>query len=80
MATSVHDNFSISSSAFDEGEIIPVAYTCDHGDNNGISPPLEWKNAPSRTNGLLPSAMIGWRALYLQEKSLCLAELCNGNW
>jgi Raf kinase inhibitor-like YbhB/YbcL family protein len=34
----------ITSSAFAEGGMIPVKYTCDGQD---ISPPLEWRNAPS---------------------------------
>lgn len=36
----------ITSSAFTEGSMIPVKYTCD---GQGISPPLEWKNAPDGT-------------------------------
>jgi Raf kinase inhibitor-like YbhB/YbcL family protein len=50
---SLISNFSIRSTAFREGDIIPVAYTCDHEDKNGISPPLEWKNAPSRTKSFV---------------------------
>lgn len=49
----ISDDFSIRSSAFDQGGIIPVAYTCDNEDNNGISPPLEWKKAPSRTKSFV---------------------------
>jgi len=48
-----HDVFSeggikmqILSSAFTEGSMIPVKYTCDGQD---ISPPLEWKDAPAGT-------------------------------
>jgi Raf kinase inhibitor-like YbhB/YbcL family protein len=36
----------ITSSAFDEGEMIPVKYTCDDID---ISPPLKWSNVPEGT-------------------------------
>ncbi len=36
----------IKSSAFKEGEIIPVKYTCDNID---ISPPLEWSQVPDGT-------------------------------
>lgn len=36
----------ITSSAFQEGELIPAKYTCD-GEN--ISPPLAWRDAPKNT-------------------------------
>jgi len=36
----------ITSSAFKEGQMIPLKYTCDGQD---ISPPLEWENAPDAT-------------------------------
>ena len=36
----------IKSSAFTEGDIIPSKYTCDEQD---VSPPLEWKDAPPGT-------------------------------
>ncbi len=36
----------ITSSAFKEGEAIPVRYTCDGED---ISPPLAWHDAPKET-------------------------------
>ena len=38
--------FTLTSSAFDDGEIIPVQYTCD-GDNR--VPPLAWHGAPEGT-------------------------------
>ncbi len=39
----------VSSSAFQEGETIPTAYT---GDGRDASPPLQWDNVPDRTKGL----------------------------
>ncbi len=36
----------ITSSAFTEGSLIPVKFTCDGQD---ISPPLEWQGAPAGT-------------------------------
>lgn len=36
----------IKSSAFAEGDMIPPKYTCDEQD---VSPPLEWKDAPAGT-------------------------------
>lgn len=39
----------ISSSAFAEGETIPIAHTCSGGDE---SPPLEWTAPPSGTHSL----------------------------
>lgn len=38
--------FELSSTAFADGEMIPVQYTCDGTD---VSPPLDWANAPSGT-------------------------------
>lgn len=37
---------TVTSSAFNHGETIPLKYTCD-GEN--ISPPLHWNNVPVRT-------------------------------
>src|SRR5262245_13549314 len=39
----------LTSSVFNEGEAIPLRYTCD-GEN--ISPPLSWSNLPSGTQSL----------------------------
>jgi len=36
----------VTSSAFNEGQMIPLKYTCDGQD---ISPPLEWEDAPDAT-------------------------------
>ena len=52
---------SLSSSAFQHGERIPVKYTCDGQD---ISPPLEWSNVPQGTQSLAliaddPDAPVG---------------------
>jgi Raf kinase inhibitor-like YbhB/YbcL family protein len=38
-----------SSPAFDDGELIPVEYTCDGDD---LSPPLRWSDVPSGTRSL----------------------------
>lgn len=40
----------IQSSAFSDGELIPVQYTCD-GEN--ISPPLEWSGFPKETKSFV---------------------------
>ena len=45
-AQSAEKDVKLSSSAFKEGELIPVKYTCD-GEN--ISPPLAWTWYPKRT-------------------------------
>ena len=39
-------DIKISSSAFEEGGLIPMKYTCDDVD---ISPPLEWSGIPEGT-------------------------------
>jgi len=39
----------ITSSAFNEGELIPKKYTCD---NANVSPPLEWSGVPQNANSL----------------------------
>ena len=36
----------VTSSAFEEGELIPKQYTCDDAD---VSPPLAWSGAPEET-------------------------------
>ena len=36
----------MSSSAFDDGQLIPNEYTCD---GSGKSPPLQWNDAPANT-------------------------------
>ncbi len=41
--------FTIRSTAFNEGEMIPSNYTCDGQD---FSPPLEWQSAPSNARSL----------------------------
>jgi Raf kinase inhibitor-like YbhB/YbcL family protein len=45
--------FELTSSAFAQGETIPVKYTCDGDD---VSPPLEWGDPPEGTQGF---ALIG---------------------
>src|SRR5215510_2373949 len=38
----------LSSTAFDNGEMLPPRFTCD---GNGVSPPLEWMDVPEGTRG-----------------------------
>jgi len=45
-----HNKMSLSSSAFKDGQPIPVDYTCD---GKNISPPLSWTGAPGETKSLL---------------------------
>ena len=40
---SQHMTISVSSSAFQEGGMIPAKYTCDGDD---LSPPLQWAETP----------------------------------
>ena len=42
-------SITITSSAFDDGEMIPVQYTCDGED---ISPPLQWEGVPEAAKSL----------------------------
>jgi len=42
-------NMNLSSSAFDEGGMIPSKYTCDGAD---VSPPLKWGSLPDGTKSL----------------------------
>jgi Raf kinase inhibitor-like YbhB/YbcL family protein len=46
--------FELRSSAFSEGETVPVEFTCDGDD---ISPPLSWSGLPEGTNELRLSLM-----------------------
>lgn len=39
-------DFKVSSTAFDHGKAIPMAYTCE---GNDVSPPLAWSGAPPGT-------------------------------
>ena len=41
--------FTLSSSAFSANGTLPDIYTCKVGDELGVSPPLEWINAPAGT-------------------------------
>ena len=68
------------SSAFDEGAMIPLKYTCDDRD---VSPPLEWSQVPegTKTFALIcddPDAPIGtwvhWVVFNLAEDMKSLAE------
>jgi hypothetical protein len=47
--SSLISTFEFSSPAFDDGEAIPIEYTCD-GEN--VSPPLRWAEAPSGTRAI----------------------------
>lgn len=54
-------SFSIISSAFESGGMIPAQYTCDGAD---ISPPLSWRNVPVSAKSLAlicddPDAPVG---------------------
>src|SRR4030067_963691 len=51
-------NFTLSTSAFREGETIPAQYTCDSSD---FSPPLNWDGIPAGTKSY---------ALYMQTTGL----------
>ena len=41
---------TLTSSAFGEGDLIPVRYTCDGED---LSPPLSWTEPPAKTQSLV---------------------------
>ncbi|PVE21280.1 YbhB/YbcL family Raf kinase inhibitor-like protein [Microvirga sp. KLBC 81] len=61
--------FTVTSSAFKQGEVIPTRYTRD-GEN--VSPPLEWRGAPPGTRSFMvlvedpdaPSGMFRHWAMY----------------
>jgi phosphatidylethanolamine-binding protein (PEBP) family uncharacterized protein len=40
------NSFTLSSTAFDDGDTYPDAFMCK-ADDGGVNPPLKWKNAPS---------------------------------
>ena len=73
-------NITISSSAFKDGELIPLKYTCD-GDN--ISPPLSLARVPENTNSIAliaddPDAPMGtfvhWVLFNLPKDTVQLLE------
>lgn len=45
-----YEKFKLISEAFDEGEKIPIKYTCDGED---ISPPLSWEGFPENTKSFV---------------------------
>jgi Raf kinase inhibitor-like YbhB/YbcL family protein len=46
------DEFTFGSSAFNDGDVIPIEYTCGATKGAyGVSPPLEWANPPEGTVG-----------------------------
>ncbi len=54
-------NIQLTSSAFEEGNLIPSKYTCDGAD---VSPPLKWSNVPQNTKTIAlicddPDAPVG---------------------
>lgn len=75
----------ISSSAFDEGGMIPAKYTCDGAD---VSPPLGWSGIPEGTRSLAlisddPDAPVGtwvhWVVFNLPPHSTGLPEGVSGD-
>lgn len=76
--------FTLSSTAFANGEDIPVTFTCDGDD---ISPPLEWMNPPAGTRSYAlvvedPDAPDGtfthWILFNLPAEMSSLPESANG--
>ncbi len=70
----------ITSSAFEDGALIPSKYTCDGED---ISPPLQWASVPDRTRSIAliaddPDAPVGtwvhWVLFNLPAETRELAE------
>lgn len=49
-ASSSSKTFTLTSTKFVEGDMLPEEYTCD---GDGVSPPLDWSNAPSDTKQFL---------------------------
>jgi Raf kinase inhibitor-like YbhB/YbcL family protein len=72
---------SISSSAFQEGGMIPAEYTCD---GNDISPPLQWAGVPDGTKSIAlicddPDAPVGtWVHWVLWNLPPSAGELAKG--
>jgi len=72
------EQMKITSSAFEEGEMIPKKYTCDDVD---ISPPLKWSNVPegAKTIALIcddPDAPVGtWVHWVLYNLPASITEL-----
>jgi len=71
----------MSSSAFEDGERMPVKYT---GDGADVSPPLKWKNAPDNTKAFVlicddPDAPVGnWIHWVLYDVPAETSELPEG--
>lgn len=72
------EQMKITSSAFEEGEMIPAKYTCDDAD---ISPQLKWSNIPegAKTIAIIsddPDAPVGtWVHWVLYNLPASIAEL-----
>lgn len=47
------DNFTLTSSAFDEGGPIPATYACAAAGGDAMSPPLAWSGVPDGTATLV---------------------------
>jgi len=45
-STTPASEFTVSSSAMEDGALLPINYTCD---GSSTSPPISWSNAPSGT-------------------------------
>lgn len=73
--------FQLTSSAFQEGGLIPRKYTCDGQD---VSPPLRWSKTPDGTRGLAlivddPDAPVGtWVHWVIVNIPPSLSELPEG--
>ena len=65
----------ITSSAFDEGAMIPSQYTCD-GIN--ISPPLNWSDAPEATKSFAPRIVVRSRSQLGRLQTICMKPIVKG--
>lgn len=83
MSNAMAANFGISSTAFKNGDKIPVPYSCDGQD---ISPQLSWSNAPTLTQSFAlicsdPDAPVGtwyhWVIFNIPKTTTKIAENHN---
>lgn len=74
-------SFTLTSSAFKEGEMIPMKYTCDGAD---VSPPLAWSDPPEGTGSFAlisddPDAPVGtWVHWVMYNIPADVSELPEG--